>query len=72
MGDEENKSPGVSPYVLVALCCAGASIVIVVAALLILRVITDVGMCAIAVMAMAPAMLGTGIAFFMSRQPPKA
>jgi len=72
MGGEEKKDATMNAFAQVAGCWAAASVGIVVAAFLILRVISDVGMCAIAVMAFAPAWLGIGMAYFMSKQPPKA
>ena len=72
MGNEEKNDPPMNPCVLVALFCAAASFGIVAVALGILRMISDVGMCAIAVMAFAPAVLGIGVAYFISKQPPKA
>ena len=74
MGDMEDKLDKLTPmgaFVLVALFCGGASLGIVALALTILHSITDVGMCAIAVMSFAPALMGIGIAFFISKSLPK-
>ncbi len=70
MNDEEKKkdaSP--NPYAMVALYCGGASFLIVGTALGILHTVTDGGMFAIALMALAPAVLGIGVAYFMSKPP---
>ena len=69
MGDEGKNNSQMNPYALVALFCAGASFGIVAAALSILRAVTDGGMFAIALMTFAPAVMGIGIAYFISKQP---
>ena len=71
MADKEDKLGPMSAFVLVALLCGGASFGIVAMALMILHTISDIGMCAIAVMTFAPALMGIGIAFFISRSLPK-
>jgi hypothetical protein len=65
MGDEEKKDTQLNLYALAALFCASASVGIVAVSRCILRMISDAGMCAIAVM-------GIGIAYFISKQPPRA
>jgi hypothetical protein len=68
MGDEGKNNFQMNPYALVALFCASASFGIVAIALGILRAVTDGGMFAIALMAFAPAVMGVGIAYFISKQ----
>jgi hypothetical protein len=69
MGDEGKNNFQMNPYALVALFCACASFGIVGTALSILRSVTDSGMFAIALMTFAPAVMGIGIAYFISKQP---
>lgn len=66
-----------NPYFLVALCSGGASAVIAIAALAnfprvegAASVVWAVALM-IAVMVAAPAVMGIGIAYFMSKQPPR-
>jgi hypothetical protein len=56
-----------NPYVGVAIACGSAIVGIPAVAFLILHQISDVGMCAIAATAFAPALLGIGITYFMAR-----
>jgi hypothetical protein len=53
------------PYLYLAGICGAASVAIVLVALKSLNQISDVGMCAIAGMAAAPAVMGIGISYFM-------
>jgi len=68
MNNETNKA-SLHPIVVVAGYCAGASVMIVAIALALLNNISDGGMWAIAAMAAAPALMGIGIAYFMTKQP---
>jgi hypothetical protein len=56
-----------NPYIGLAIACGASTVGVAVAAFLILHQISDVGMCAIAAMAIAPSVMGIGIAYFMSR-----
>jgi hypothetical protein len=62
-----NNSPSYVPYLILAVICAAASVAIVFIAMVALARggVTDSGMYAIAAMAFAPALLGTGIAAYM-------
>ncbi|HEY2827688.1 MAG TPA: hypothetical protein VGJ04_08825 [Pirellulales bacterium] len=63
--------PPFVPYLILALLCGAGSVLIVFLALMIMGAngghITDNGMFGIAAMAAAPAIMGIGIAGFMSR-----
>jgi len=65
-----NDWPPFVPYLILAFLCGAASVLIVFLALVILGAnggrITDNGMFGIAAMAAAPAVMGIGIAGFMS------
>ncbi len=69
MNEETIKQvAGVNPYALVAMFSGGASVAIVCLAFLILHEISDAGMWSIAAMTAAPAAMGIGIAYCMSRR----
>jgi hypothetical protein len=63
--------PPFLPYLILAVLCGAASVLIVFLALIILGSnggrITDSGMFAIAAMSVAPAIMGIGIAAFLPR-----
>ena len=65
MSDESN------PFVRVAIASGGASAGIALICMFTMHTISDAGMWAIAAMVAAPAIMGIGIAYFMSKQPPK-
>jgi hypothetical protein len=68
MNNESNKAP-LSPLVLVAFFCALASVGIVALAFCLLREISGNDLWAVAAMAAAPWLMGTGMAYFMTRRP---
>jgi uncharacterized membrane protein len=74
----ETKTPPPNPYVLVALCSGGASAAIAaISTYLFTHVNTgsDSSTWAVALMlaamVAAPAVMGIGVAYFMSKQPPR-
>jgi len=69
MNEEPRKpSNGPNAYALVAMFSGGASVAIVCLAFLILHEISDAGMWAIAAMTAAPAAMGIGVAYCMSKR----
>jgi len=68
MNNETSKAPP-HPLVAIAGYCASASAVIIISAFLLLHEISDGGMWAIAAMAAAPALMGIGMAYFITKQP---
>ena len=72
MSDDLNKQKtSLNPYAPVALFAGLASVAIAFFAFAILRYISDSGMWAIAAMVAAPAAMGVGIAFFISKRRPQ-
>ncbi|HSY17489.1 MAG TPA: hypothetical protein VK815_04105 [Candidatus Acidoferrales bacterium] len=70
MNEEPNKpSESLNVYALIALYAGLASVAIAGSAFTMMRPITDGGMWAIAAMVAAPAVMGIGIALFMSKRP---
>lgn len=69
---DETKQSSKHPLITIAGACSGASFGIVTVSFLFLHNISDGGMWAIAAMAAAPSLMGVGIAYFMTRQPPDA
>ena len=74
----ENKTTSPNPYVLVALCSGGASAGIALIALIMFAHVNTASDSAtwavttmIAAIVAAPAVMGIGIAYFMSKQPPR-
>jgi hypothetical protein len=73
----EAKGTLPNPYVLVALCSGASSTIIAFLALLNFPHVTGsesmawAVACMIAAMVAAPAVMGIGIAYFMSKQPPR-
>lgn len=70
MSEEAKNDSKPNPFVMVALCSGGASAGIAFVGMSLLRTITDAGMWAIAAMVAAPALMGIGVAYFMSKQHP--
>jgi hypothetical protein len=70
MSEEPKPREGdFNPFALIALFAGLASMVIAVVAFLCLHTITDSAMWAIAAMVAAPAAMGIGVAYFLSRRP---
>jgi len=64
----------VNPYIGVALASGGASVLVALVGCLMVNhfmQVSDGTLWAIAAMVAAPSAMGVGIAYFMSRQPPK-
>ena len=71
---DQAPDPPINPYVGVALAAGGASVLITLIGFCMvmhLTLLTDGTMWAIAAMVAAPAVMGIGIAYFMSHQQPK-
>jgi hypothetical protein len=66
---EQPAEPPIHPFAQVALCSGAASVLIAFLCMVLLRSITDTGMWACAAMVFAPALMGIGVAYFMSKQP---
>jgi hypothetical protein len=73
MNDEPNELKRVrnSPYVIVALIAGVLSFLLAVFALFIMPALSDAGMWAVVAMVATPSAMGVGIAYFMSKQPPR-
>ena len=69
MSEESKKD--VNPYPLIALFSGGASAGIAVICIFHFSTISDSEMWAIAAMVGAPAIMGIGVAYFMSKQTPR-
>jgi hypothetical protein len=68
MNNETSNAPS-HPLVAIAGYCASASAGIGFFAFVLLHQISDGGMWAIAAMAAAPALMGIGMAYFITKQP---
>jgi len=70
MNEEPNeRNESLNVYALIALYAGLTSVAIAFVAFSLMRPITDGGMWAIAAMVAAPAVMGIGIALFMSKRP---
>lgn len=58
-----------NPLILIAVFCSFASVGIVALAVCLLREISGPGLFAVAFMAAAPALMGTAMAYFMTKHP---
>jgi len=68
MGESQDKGPNAyAAYMVVALVSALAAVVIPFAVLKTLTQISDGGMWAIAMMSLAPCLLGIGVSYFIHR-----